>query len=172
MTDPTAVLAGLFTNVSYGIPLLLLSAIAVFWILSRYAHLPPLFRAIEPDRSWVKGPLAIVEEGVAANRIGPAIAYTTYRVDEVLRTRYGFLPTRPVLLWAGQRRVPAEARTLLRTRQTLYRAFYLAMMAETEDRRDLWSRWRRPVWESRSRGLFASALADLEELLPRLEAGT
>lgn len=170
MTDLIAILVGLFTNVTYGIPLLLLVLITLVWLLLRYNHLPPLFRPIGPDRSWMKGPLAWVAESVAADQIGPAVAYTSYRVHLVLRERYGIDPVPTGIGRFSRRRIPPEAAPLIRAARDLDVAYHLAWLAESNLHRDLVTRWRQPTWRRRSRSIFSSVLSRLEPVLPALEA--
>lgn len=174
MTDLIGLLLGLVTNVTYGIPLLLLALVTLFWLLLRYNRLPPLFRPIGPDRSWMKGPIASVTESAAEDRIGPAVAYTSYRVHSALRSRYGISAsaTGQFSLWRLRRRLPPNAVPLIRAARELDVAYYLATLAESNPHRDLVTRWRQPAWRRRSRAMFASILDRLEPVLPPLEAET
>lgn len=172
MTDPTSVLVGLFTNEAFGIPLLILTAVTLFWIVSRYGHLPPQFRPIGPDRSWVKGPFAWVEEGVAADQIVPGVAYASYRVQESLRRRFGVDPIPSGPLWSVRRRVAPQALYLIQVDRKLAAIYRLAWLAESGVRNDLVSRWRRPAWRRQSRAMFADILTELESVLPGLEAAS
>jgi len=169
VTDPGSVVAGLFTNVTLGIPLLLVTVLLLFWVLSRFEHFPPLFRARDSDRAWTDGPFAWVEQGASMDRIAPAIAYASYRVDQVLRLRYGVTspPTTPI--WLLRRRIPADAFPLVRASRELSIAHRLAWLAEREDLQDFVSRWRRPSWRRNARAKFAVTLDALERLLPPLE---
>lgn len=170
MTDPSAVVAGLFTNTAFGVPLLVLSVVALLWILSRFNHLPPLFRPIGPDRSWMMGPYARVEQGASSGRMAPAVAYASHRVHEVLRTRYGIrtVPSGPI--WMGQQRFPAQTLPLIRLSRSLDATYRLAWLAERDEPLDFLSRWRRPKWRREARERFSAALTELERILPPLEA--
>jgi len=172
VTDLVSVLVGLVTNLTYGIPLLLLASVTLFWLVLRYYRLPPLFRPIGPDRSWVKGPLAWVAESAASDKIGPAVAYTSYRVHVALRDRFGIYPapTGQLSFWYSRRRIPPHAIPLIQAARTLDQAYHLAWLAESNPHRDLVTRWRQPSWQRRSRAKFEAVLSQLEPTLPSMEA--
>jgi len=172
VTDPTSVVVGLFSNVAFGVPLLVLGVVALFWILARYGHAPPHFRPIGPDRSWTKGPFAYVEEGIAAGQIVPAVTYASYRVRMVLWKRFGVAAVPAGPFWSVGSRLPPPALELIRTCRRLDSVYRLAWMAESTSRNDLISRWRRASWRTQSRLRFSEMLTELERLLPPLEVGT
>ena len=172
MTDPSSVVVGLFTNATFGVPLLVLSAVALFWILSKFNHLPPHFRAIGPDRSWMLGPFAKVEQGASADRIAPAVAYASYRVRKVLQLRFRLASVPSSLPWIGRGRYPTEALELIRLTHDLDATYRLAWFAEREERLDVVSHWRRTRWRREARARFASELVRLERVIPPLEAGS
>lgn len=170
MTDLAAAVAGLFTNATLGIPLLLLSVVAVFWILSRFNHLPPLFRAIGPDRTWVLGPFARVEQGASAGRLSPAVAYASFRVREVLRSHYGLAAVPSGPFWGSRQRRSEEMLTLIRLCHDLDATYRLAWLSEREEPLDFVTRWRLPRWRRQARARFTAELAQLERVVPALEA--
>lgn len=170
MTDAGAILVGLFTDPSFGIPLLLVLVVTLFWVLTRFNHLPPLFRALGPDRSRVLGPFAWVREAASADRIAPAVAYASYRVREVLRKRYGMTYVPSGSSWPVGRRWSGEVVALVRMSRELDATYRLAWFSEKGDSSDFISRWRRPRMRRQARARFAAALAELEPILPTLEA--
>lgn len=172
MSDVGAILVGLLTNPSFGIPLLLVLVVVLFWVLARFNHLPPLFRALGPDRSRVLGPFAWVREAASADRIAPAVAYTSFRVHEVLRKRYGMAFVPSGSFWWIRRRFPEELEALVRVSRELDATYRLAWFSERGDTLDFISRWRRPRMRRQARARFAAALAELEPVLPRLEGAS
>jgi len=171
MTSPEAMAVGLFTNLTYGIPLLLIGIATLAWFLIDRGRFPPRFEPTRPNRDWLRGPTAAVYESLQAHRYSPAIDYAAYRAEVVLGRRFGvaLVPRAPG--WWQRRRLPATARQLLRSAAALDRAYRLARLAETSDPNDPILRWRRPAWEARARTLFERALSELGPLLPPLEEG-
>ena len=171
MTGLESAVTGLFTNVSYGIPLLLLGLAALVWFLVDRGRYPPRFEPTRPNRDWLRGPTAAVYEALQAGRYSPAIDYAAYRAEVVLGRRYGITVAPRAPGWWQRRRLPATAQRLLRSTATLERAYRLARLAETAAPDDPISRWRRPGWEHRARTLFDQALRELGPMLPSLEEG-
>ncbi|HXW67543.1 MAG TPA: hypothetical protein VEL82_06695 [Thermoplasmata archaeon] len=169
MTDLAGLVAGLVTNVAYGLPLLLLGLLAIAWVLFDHGRFPPRFAPTRPDRTWIRGPAAAVYDGLEHGRIAPVIAYAHYRTARVLARRFAVsvAPRRPS--WWRRRRLSATAQLLLRAMASLERAYRFALLAESADPRDLLLRWRRPAWRRRSLALLRASLADLAPVLVPLE---
>lgn len=170
MSDPVSWLASASSVLTYGLPVGILAVLIGAWLLGRIDHAPPLLESVGPDRSWVKGPIDVVDAAVRSDRYEPAIVLAQQRLDYALYAAYKVTLKAPPLFWKHRSSVPPTLVALLKTGEKLRRARYYAWRAEIAELPEFLVRWRKPVWQALVRGLFDSALSDLETLLPPLEA--
>jgi len=161
-------LTGAGTILTYGVPLGLLAVLIALWIAGAFDRDPPVLATVPPDREWIKTPLDRVDEGLRAGRLVPAIAATRSRVELELTQRFDLSARVPPVLWSLRRSVPEGAAVLLAADRELRAAQLYAQRVESVVTEDFVTRWRGPVWQQRSRELFASAL---DRAAPWLEGG-
>lgn len=90
--DLVAVLTGLLTQTTFGLPLLVLLGLSLLWLVASPRHYPPVaaprpvWRSMPPDR------VSTMYWALAGERLSQPIAYTYQRFAWVLRKRYGIPP--------------------------------------------------------------------------------
>ena len=166
MTDPS----GPFVLT---VPLLVALIVAFGWILWSRPILPFRFTGYAVRQGWQIDPMARLDASLRHGRLSAGILAVRDRLLIQLMREHHLTPreVRSRFLAAGRPKDPVVDRACAAVR-ALETTYSLAFLSEDPERRDLWTRWRRPVWRERARRRFESELSEVESLWPLLEAGS
>jgi hypothetical protein len=120
----------IFSNVSYGLPLVILVGVAFVWWWTTRAALPPYFVADPPYHSWRVNPVAAAYSSLREERYLLAAFLLRERVATLAQDRFGISPE-DLRAWASDRNAPPlppplTLRRVLRDLVVAYRSAYLA----------------------------------------------
>jgi hypothetical protein len=155
------------------VPLFLAFVAAFAWILWSRPAKPPRFRGYAVRLDWQVDPMARLDRDLRRGRLTGGIVAVRDRLLVELTEHRGLTPrdVRRLGGSAGARRTSPVERACQELR-ALEATYWIAYRAEDPLRRDVWSRWRRPVWRKRARREFAAELSEIESLWSLLETAS
>lgn len=150
------------------IPLLIAIGLTFGWLAwSRPAN-PPRFSGYAVRQDWQVDPMALLDRDLRAGRWTAGIIAVHDRLLAELTRGHRLTPAQIRRRFPRARRDPAVDQAC-RALRSLEATYPIAYRAEDPARKDLWSRWRRPVWQERARREFQDELSQVEALWPLLE---
>jgi hypothetical protein len=160
------------TAFELGIPVAFTIAAAILWDLWVHPASPPQFHGYAVRQGWQVDPNAILDRDLREGRLTGAIVAVH---DQLIRELSGHRNlSRDEIRRHSSRLAPPNAPPVeraCRAVRLLEKTYRLAAMVEDPRRTDLWSRWRRPVWRTRSRERYLSALTEANAIWPALTEG-
>ena len=155
------------------VPLLLAISCGFAWILWSRPAKPPRFRGYAVRQGWQVDPMARLDQELREGRLTGGIIAIRDRLLTSLMYRHhlSLRQVRRPPLSRQAKRDPTIDRACREVR-ALETTYSIAYRVEDPLRTDLWSRWRRPVWQARARRRFEQELSEVESLWTLLETAS